>query len=48
MRDALPEWSLRALVQALQAMREVQLIAAITLVAELQDFLRLDSTRSVL
>jgi transposase len=38
MRDALPEWGLRPLVQALHALRGVQLIAAMTLVAELQDF----------
>ena len=38
LRDALAEWTLAPLVQALQAMRGVQLIAAITLVAELQDF----------
>ena len=43
MRDTLPDWSLRPLVQALQAMRGVQLIAAMTLVAELQDFLRFDN-----
>ena len=43
MRDALPDWSLRPLVQALQALRGVQLIAAMTLVAELQDFLRFDN-----
>lgn len=33
LRDALPDWSLKPLVQALQAMRGVQLIAAMTLVA---------------
>jgi transposase len=38
LRDALPAWHLMPLVQALQAMRGVQLIAAMTLVAELQDF----------
>ena len=43
MRDTLPEWSLKPLVQALQAMRGVQLIAAMTLVAELQDFLRFEN-----
>ena len=48
MRDALPEWSLTPLVQALQAMRGVQLIAAITLVAELQDFLRFDNPRKLM
>jgi len=48
MRDTLPGWSLAPLVQALQAMRGVQLIAAITLVAELQDFLRLETPRQLM
>ena len=48
LRHTLPEWSLRPIVQALQAMRGVQLIAAITLVAELQDFLRFDSPRQLM
>jgi len=48
MRAALPDWHLRAVVQALQAMRGVQLIAAMTLVAELQDFLRFDSARQLM
>jgi transposase len=48
LRDALPEWSLKPLVQALQTMRGVQLIAALTLVAELQDFLRFESPRKLM
>ena len=48
LRDALPEWGLTPIVQALQAMRGVQLIAAITLVAELQDFLRFESPRQLM
>ena len=48
LRDTLPEWSLTPLVQALQAMRGVQLIAAITLVAELQDFLRFENPRKLM
>jgi transposase len=48
MRDTLPEWSLKPLVQALQAMRGVQLIAAMTLVAELQDFLRFGNPRQLM
>jgi transposase len=48
LRDTLPEWSLKPLVQALQAMRGVQLIAAMTLVAELQDFQRFDSARQLM
>ena len=48
LRDALPAWSLTPLVQALQALRGVQLIAAITLVAELQDFMRFDNPRRLM
>ncbi len=48
MRDTLPDWSLKPLVQALQAMRGVQLIAAMTRVAELQDFLRFESPRQLM
>jgi len=48
LRDALADWSLRPLVQALQALRGVQLIAAMTLVAKLQDFLRFDSPRKLM
>ena len=48
MRDTLAQWSLKPLVQALQAMRGVQLIAAMTLVAELQDFLRFENPRQLM
>ena len=48
LRDALPEWGLMPIVQALQAMRGVQMIAAMTLVAELQDFLRFESPRQLM
>jgi len=48
LRDTLPEWTLTPLVQALQALRGVQLIAAMTLVAELQDFLRFDNPRQLM
>jgi hypothetical protein len=48
LRDALPAWGLAPVVQALQAMRGVQLIAAMTLVAELQDFLRFESPRQLM
>jgi transposase len=44
----MPEWSLAPVVQALQAMRGVQLVAAMTLVAELQDFLRFDNPRQLM
>jgi transposase len=48
MRGTLPEWGLAPVVQALQAMRGVQLVAAMTLVAELQDFLRFDDPRQLM
>lgn len=48
MRDGLPEWTLRPLVQALHALRGVQLIAAMTLVAELQDFMRFANPRQLM
>lgn len=48
MRDTLADWSLKPLVQALHALRGVQLIAAMTLVAELQDFLRFASPRQLM
>jgi transposase len=48
LRETLPEWHLAPLVQALQALRGVQLIAAMTLVAELQDFLRFESPRQLM
>ena len=48
MRDTLPEWGLRPLVQALQGLRGVQLIAAMTLVAELQDFVRFANPRQLM
>jgi transposase len=48
LRDASSDWSLKPLVQALQALRGVQLTAAITLVAELQDLLRFESPRQLM
>ena len=48
LRDTLPEWSLAPLVQALQALRGVQLIAAMTLAAELQDFVRFANPRQLM
>jgi transposase len=48
LRDVLPDWPLRPLVQALQALRGVQLIAAMTLVAELQEFARFASPRQLM
>ena len=48
MRDTLVDWSLKPLVQALMSLRGVQLIAAMTLVAELQDFQRFESPRKLM
>ena len=48
MRHTLPDWGLAPVVQALQAMRGVRLVAAMTLVAELQDFLRFDNPRQLM
>jgi transposase len=48
LRYALPEWGLKPVVQALQALRGVQLIAAMTLAAELQDILRFASPRQLM
>ena len=40
LRDAIPGWSLAPVVAALQALRGISLIAAVTLVVEIQDFHR--------
>ena len=45
---ALPEWSLAAVVQALQALRGVGLVAAATLVAELGDITRFANPRQLM
>jgi transposase len=48
LRDALPTWTLAPVVAALQALRGVQLIAAVTLVAEIQDFWRFAKPRQLM
>lgn len=48
LRELLADWQLAPLVAALQALRGVQLIAAITLVAEIQDFWRFASPRHLM
>ena len=48
MRETLNDWTLKPLVQALQALRGVSLIGAMTLVAELQDFLRFEHPRKLM
>jgi transposase len=45
---ALPEWSLAPVVQALQALRGVGLVAAATLVAELGDITRFTNPRQLM
>ena len=45
---ALPEWSLASVVQALQALRGVGLVAAATLVAELGDITRFTNPRQLM
>lgn len=48
LRELLPQWHLAPVVHALQALRRVQLIAAITLAAEIQDFWRFPSPRQLM
>lgn len=48
MRELLPSWSLAKVVAAIQALRGVALIAAITLVAEIGDFHRFVSPRHLM
>lgn len=48
LRDALTTWTLAPVVASLQALRGVQVIAAITLVAEIQDFSRFASARQLM
>jgi transposase len=45
---ALPEWSLRPVVEALQALRGIALVAAVTLVAELGDITRFSNPRQLM
>jgi transposase len=45
---ALPEWSLAPVVEALQALRGVRLVAAATLVAELGDITRFTNPRQLM
>jgi len=48
MRAALEGWSLRAVVEALMALRGVDLITAMTVLAELGDLTRFDSPRQLM
>ena len=47
-RDVVPEWSLRHLVEALQAMRGLDLIGAVTLAAEIGDLTRFRNARELM
>lgn len=48
LRDAFQDWAYRPLVEALQAMRGIQLIAAMTLVAEIHGFERFENPRQLM
>ena len=48
MHEALEQWSLRPVVQALRALRGVDTVAAMTLIAELGDLRRFDSPRQLM
>ena len=46
--DLAPDWSMAPVVEALQAMRGVALIVAVTMVAEVGDFSRFDNPRQLM
>lgn len=48
MREALEQWSLQPVVQALRALRGIDTVAAMTLIAELGDLRRFDSPRQLM
>jgi transposase len=48
MRQALPGWSLRPVVEALMALRGIDLVSAMTILAELGDITRFDSPRQLM
>ncbi len=47
-REAVPEWSLAEVVGALQAMRGIQLVAAVTILAEIGDLARFRTPRELM
>jgi len=47
-RDAVPEWSLAEVITALQAMRGIDLVAAVTVLAEIGDLSRFGSPRELM
>jgi transposase len=46
--DLVPNWSLAPVVEAVQAMRGVAFIVAVTVVAEVGDFSRFDNPRQLM
>jgi len=46
--ELVPQWSMAPVVEAMQAMRGVALIVAVTLVAEVGDFSRFDNPRQLM
>ena len=48
MQEALVDWRLRPVVEALQALRGIQALAAMTIVAEIQDFQRFAHPRQLM
>ena len=48
MREALEQWSLRPMVEALFALRGVDVVTAMTVLAELGDLTRFDSPRELM
>src|SRR5579864_8041732 len=47
-RNAVPEWSLAEVVTALQAMRGIDLVAAVTVLAEIGDLSRFQNPRELM
>jgi transposase len=47
-RGAVPEWSLAEVVTALQAMRGIDLVAAVTVLAEIGDLSRFQNPRELM
>lgn len=48
MREALPQWSLAPVVEALMALRSISLVSAMTIVAEIGDISRFDNPRQLM
>ena len=48
MRDAVPDWSLASVVEALQALRGMDVVGAIVVLAELGDLSRLENPRQLM